>query len=92
MPTVGTGSDMVSFPYDEQGIKAAEKYAQAMGLTVDYSTQASQQPGQMSNISLGYEQSYEKGGKVPSSKVPSSDARERSGKYEMGGKAKKYKK
>ena len=87
MPTVGTGNDMVEFAYDEMGIKAAEKYAQATGQTVDYSEQSSQQAGLKSNISLG----YKKGGKVPS-KVPSLDARGRSGKYQMGGKIKKPKK
>ena len=83
MPTVGTGNDMVEFAYDEMGIKAAEKYAQATGQTVDYSEQSSQQAGLKSNISLG----YKKGGKVPSL-----DARGRSGKYQMGGKIKKPKK
>ena len=87
MPTVGTGNDMVEFAYDEMGIKAAEKYAQATGQTVDYSQQSSQQAGLKSNISLG----YKKGGKVPS-KIPSLDARGRSGRYEMGGKTKKPKK
>ena len=35
MPRVGQGNEAVSFPYDAEGIKAAEKYAQATGQQVD---------------------------------------------------------
>ena len=61
MPSVGQGNEKVSFPYDEEGIKAAEKYAQAVGGQVDYSQQTSEAPGMRSNISLGYAE----GGKIP---------------------------
>ena len=61
MPSVGQGNEKVSFPYDAEGIKAAEKYAQAVGGQVDYSQQTSEAPGMRSNISLGYAE----GGKIP---------------------------
>ena len=76
MPTVGLGGDMVSFPYDADGIKAAEKYAQATGQTVNYSDEKTQEAGLRSNITLGYEE----GGKVPETNAP--DKRE---SYQLGG-------
>jgi len=76
MPSVGQGNERVSFPYDAEGIKAAEKYAQATGQQVDYSEQASEAPGMRSNISLGYKE----GGKVPEM-----NAMDRSEKTYMGG-------
>ena len=76
MPSVGQGNEKVSFPYDAEGIKAAEKYAQAVGGQVDYAEQASEAPGMRSNISLGYEE----GGKVPEM-----NAMNRSEKTYMGG-------
>ena len=54
MPSVGQGNEAVNFPYDAEGIKAAEKYAQATGQQVDYAEQTTDMPGQRSNISLGY--------------------------------------
>ena len=76
MPSVGQGNEKVSFPYDAEGIKAAEKYAQAVGGQVGYSEQSSDMPGMRSNISLGYEE----GGKVPEM-----NAMNRSEKTYMGG-------
>ena len=73
MPTVGIGPDLVEFPYDEQGIKAAEKHAQATGQTVNYAEKPAMQ---QSNISLGYKE----GGKIPSN-----DGRARSKKEYLGG-------
>ena len=95
MPRVGQGNEAVNFPYDAEGIKAAEKYAQAVGGQVDYSEQASEAPGMRSNISLGYEE----GGKVPMSDGAARNVKTYPGggitgynimdKYEKGGKAKK---
>ena len=95
MPSVGQGNEKVNFPYDAEGIKAAEKYAQATGQQVDYSEQASEAPGMRSNISLG----YEKGGKVPMSDGAARNVQTYPGggktgynimdKYEKGGKTKK---
>ena len=76
MPSVGQGNEKVSFPYDAEGIKAAEKYAQAVGGQVDYSEQSSDMPGMRSNISLGYKD----GGKLPEM-----IAMNRSDKTYMGG-------
>ena len=79
MPRVGQGNEAVSFPYDAEGIKAAEKYAQATGQQVDYTEQASKEKyaqGMRSNISLGYED----GGKLPEM-----NAMDRSKKTYMGG-------
>ena len=98
MPSVGQGNEKVSFPYDEEGIKAAEKYAQAVGGQVDYSEQASKEKyaqGMRSNISLGYAE----GGKVPMSNGASRSVQTYPGggktgynimdKYEAGGAVKK---
>ena len=76
MPRVGQGNEAVNFPYDPEGIKAAEKYAQATGQQVDYSEQSSDMPGMSSNISLGYKD----GGKLPEM-----NAMDRSKKTYMGG-------
>ena len=94
MPSVGQGNEKVSFPYDAEGIKAAEKYAQAVGGQVDYSEQASKEKyaqGMRSNISLGYAE----GGKVPVSDGAKRSITTHAGggktgynvmdKYEMGG-------
>ena len=91
MPRVGQGNEAVSFPYDAEGIKAAEKYAQATGQQVDYTEQASEAPGMRSNISLGYAE----GGKVPVSDGAKRSITTHAGggktgynvmdKYEMGG-------
>ena len=95
MPRVGQGNEAVSFPYDAEGIKAAEKYAQATGQQVDYTEQASEAPGMRSNISLGYAE----GGKVPMSNGASRSVQTYPGggktgynimdKYEAGGAVKK---
>ena len=94
MPRVGQGNEAVSFPYDAEGIKAAEKYAQATGQQVDYAEQATDMPGQRSNISLGYAE----GGKVPMSNGAARSVKTYAGggktgynvmdKYEKGGKTK----
>ena len=73
MLTVGIGPDAVEFPYDGPGIKAAEKYAQAVGQTVNYAEKPAMQ---QSNITLGYKE----GGKIPSN-----DATIRSKKEYLGG-------
>ena len=93
MPSVGQGNEKVNFPYDAEGIKAAEKYAQATGGQGDYAEQASEAPGMRSNISLGYEE----GGKVPMSDGAARSVQTYPGggktgynvmdKYEAGGKA-----
>ena len=95
MPSVGQGNEKVNFPYDAEGIKAAEKYAQATGQQVDYAEQATDMPGQRSNISLGYAE----GGKVPMSNGASRSVQTYPGggktgynimdKYEAGGAVKK---
>jgi hypothetical protein len=94
MPSVGQGNEKVTFNYDAEGIKAAEKYAQATGQQVDYSEQASDMPGMRSNISLGYAE----GGKVPMSNGAARSVKTYAGggktgynvmdKYEKGGKTK----
>tara|TARA_R100000781_G_scaffold57108_1_gene36943 strand:+ start:525 stop:1007 length:483 start_codon:yes stop_codon:yes gene_type:complete len=98
MPKVGQGNEAVSFPYDAEGIKAAEKYAQATGQQVDYTEQASEAPGMRSNISLGYAE----GGKVPMSDGAQRSVTTHAGggktgynivdKYETGGRAVRAKK
>ena len=96
MPRVGQGNEAVNFPYDAEGIKAAEKYAQATGQQVDYSEQASEAPGMRSNISLGYEE----GGKIPVNNGATRSVQTYAGggktgynmmnRYEEGGKVEKW--
>tara|TARA_R110002012_G_scaffold283639_2_gene474074 strand:+ start:17 stop:736 length:720 start_codon:yes stop_codon:yes gene_type:complete len=98
MPKVGQGSSARNFPYNEQGMKAAQEYAQATGQQVDFSDQSSQNMGMNSNMSSSY---MEKGGEIPMNDGAQRSVKTYAGggmtgynimdKYEKGGKVDKYK-
>ena len=58
MPTVGKGDKAAEFPYTEEGMEAAEDYAQQTNQEIDYS------PGGTKNAP-DMRESYHMGGQVP---------------------------